>query len=208
MQAINFSSMSLAELKEQAIALNAKIEGDRRLRATWIRACELAQAALSAAAKSVDEFTGYPIAQSVGSTVQAMGEAYEIAHAQFVVPTEKALAAVWNFATSEQAIRIYLNAAIALMRFCFAMYRSGMIAREWMDAFVEECLESEEDLQILTIIEARAIAQVKRFGAELYERIWDLDAEYQLLLERFQEKLMREVRSLFSIAEWISFLIS
>lgn len=199
MQVIDFSSLSLADLKKQAIALNAKIEGDRRLRATWIRAIELAQAAIASTAQAVDEFTGYPIAQAVGTTVEAMGEAYEIAHDRFVIPTEKSIAFCWNAATSEKAIRLYLDAAIALMRFCFLLYRSGMVCREWYDSLREESHEICIYEAIAAQVETKAIWVAK----EIEFWVWVLDGE----IHKRYDHLRQEARSLFSIAEWISFLI-
>lgn len=209
---VNFSSLSLAQLKQAAVELNAKVEGDRRLRETWIRACELAsQAAIvvgesvknaaQQVGQSVDELAGAEVVASLSTTVQAVGEAYSIAHAQFVVPTERAISTAWNFATSEQTIRLYLNAALSVMRFCFALVRAGMIARELVDEFVAECQEVElpEGMEptVARVMVARYFATKSAIG----RRVWALDNAYQV---KVVEPVKQEVMAVFALGEWLT----
>lgn len=203
--AINFNVLSLAQLKVKAAELNAKVEGDRRLKATWVKACEAAQAALTKAGEAIDEFTGYPIAKTAQSFSDAVVEAYGIAHTRFVVPTEKGIAAVWNFATSDRAMKFYVECAISVMRFCFALYRAFLLTCQWVNAIAEE-RENEPETELIAFLEVKAVSVTKTAAARLERKIWELDGVYQSVLKR----IMDEVRSLEAraIQKWMAMLIS
>lgn len=202
--AINFNTFSLAQLKVKAAELNTKVEGDRRLKATWVKACEAAQSALVKAGEAIDEFTGYPLTKTAQSFGNAVVEAYGIAHAQFVVPTEKGIAAVWNYATSDRAMKFYVRCAISVMRFCFAVYRAFLLTRQWVDAIVEE-RESEPETELIAFLEVKSAAVAKTAAARLERKIWEVDAVYQSVLKR----VVNEVRSLEvrAIQKWMAMLM-
>lgn len=193
---LNLESLSLAQLKEKAIALNATVTGDKRLRDTWTQAIVLAEKALKSAGQAVDEFTGYPLTKTTASFGGAVVEAYGIAHEQFVIPTEKTIVFLWGAVTSEQAFQLYLNVAVGLMRFCFALIRAGMIAREWHESLKAEVERGELNLYEVT---AHHIKTAVRWCiAETDYWVWHYDAQYQELVERVKARVLSEVRSFFS----------
>ena len=188
-------NQTLSALKSLALKLNAKVDGDRRLRATWESAIALAQSAGDA----INAATGCQLGRSFGTVARSSVEAYGIARNQFVMPVERTIAWTWNAATSEPAIALYLKSAVTLMRFCFAIYKSGMIARDWCEALIDECLEPDEELWMLPILEEHAIASVKRFAAQCVDRLWLWDAQYQSAIVWAVD----EARSVFSVSQWV-----
>lgn len=193
---LNLDSLSIAQLKERAIALNATVEGDKRLRDTWEQAIVLAEKALQKAGQAVDEFTGYPLTKTAASFSNAVVESYGIAHESFVIPAEKTIVWGWNAVTSEQAFQLYLGIAVGLMRFCFALIRAGMIARDWY-----ESVKSETETGELSLYECAAQnieSAVRWCIAETDYWVWHYDAQYQELVERAKARVLSEVRSFFS----------
>ena len=197
------NTLSMSDLKSLALELNAKVDGDRRLRATWESAIALAQSAIQSAGNEINAVTGCQLGKSFGTVARASVEAYSIARAQFVTPVENAIAWTWNTATSKPAIALYLKVAVTLMRFCFTIYKSGMIARDWCEALVDECLEPDEELWMLPILEERAIASVKRFAGQCIDQVWVWDAQYQSAIEG----VLEEARSVFSVGQWVLLMV-
>lgn len=202
---LSLESLSLAQLKVKAAELNATVTGDKRLRETWTQAIVLAEKALKAAGQVVDEFTGYPLTKTAASFGGAVVEAYGIAHTQFVIPTEKTIVFLWGAVTSEQAFRLYLNVAVGLMRFCFALVRAGMLTRDWYESVKNETETGELSLYEVT---AHHIETAVRWCvSETDYWVWHYDTQYQELVERVKARVLSEVRSFFSLSEWIAFLM-
>jgi len=141
---INFNALSLDELKAQALELNAKVEGDRRCRETWIRACKLAVQAKEQLAKKALEIAD-KIAESemLPKAVEIATNVYECAEA-------------WRKEGAE--VDMWVVAGHYLGTF-YSDYRKGLrymqLIRQFLiaviDGFVESCEEQSQINQAIAV---------------------------------------------------------
>lgn len=119
---------------------------------------------------------------------------------------------VVNMLTSDRAVRVYktvIRLSIWLLIELFDLgahtVEVGRLTRDWYDSLKAESETGE--LSLYEVVAQNVETAVRWCIAEADYWIWYYDAQYQELVERVKARVASEVRSFFSLSEWIAFLM-